>query len=155
VFEWTPLFADSFDLLVLCYSQQHSTLSASVPVQFGYCIIFFVQFNSTCMQFSFWFYLVQLVLTKAEFWLKWAWFGKSGHGHPKCFGALCTRTLSKNPLSLIPGSASVFCVCTDNGVRVWWALGEGSDYKLVRGPQNWDLGHFQHEHFPWAGKHYF
>ena len=31
-FERTPLFADSFDLLVLCYSQQCSTLSAGVPV---------------------------------------------------------------------------------------------------------------------------
>ena len=35
-FERPPLFADSFDLLVLCYSQQCSTLSAGVPVQFGY-----------------------------------------------------------------------------------------------------------------------
>jgi len=48
-----PLFADSFDLLVLCYSKQCSTLSAGVPVQFGYCIIFSVQFNSTCMQCNF------------------------------------------------------------------------------------------------------
>jgi len=37
-FERTPLFADSFDLLVLCYSQQCSTLSAGMPVQFGYCV---------------------------------------------------------------------------------------------------------------------
>ena len=43
-FEQTPLFADSFDLLVLCYSQLCLTLSAGVPVQFGYCIIS-VQFN--------------------------------------------------------------------------------------------------------------
>jgi len=33
------LFADSLDLLVLCYSQRCLTLSAGVPVQFGYCII--------------------------------------------------------------------------------------------------------------------
>jgi len=44
-----PLYGDSFDLLVLCYSQQCSTLSAGVPVQFGYCIISSVQFNSTCI----------------------------------------------------------------------------------------------------------
>ena len=49
-FEPTPLFADSFDLLVLCYSQLCLTLSAGVPVQFGYCVMFSVQFNSTCMQ---------------------------------------------------------------------------------------------------------
>ena len=42
-FERTTVFADSFDLLVFCYSQQCSTLSAGVPVQFGYCIIFSVQ----------------------------------------------------------------------------------------------------------------
>jgi len=42
------LFADSLDLLVLCYSQQCSTLSAGMPVQFGYCIIFSVQYKSTC-----------------------------------------------------------------------------------------------------------
>ena len=42
-----PPFADSFDLLVLCYSKC-LTLSAGVPDQVGYYIIF-VQFNSMRM----------------------------------------------------------------------------------------------------------
>ena len=33
------LLIHSFDLLVLYYSQQCSTLSAGVPVQFGYCLV--------------------------------------------------------------------------------------------------------------------
>jgi len=49
-FERTPLFVDSFDLLVLCYSQQCLTLSTGVPVQFDYRIIFSMQFNSTCSE---------------------------------------------------------------------------------------------------------
>ena len=51
-FERTPLFVDSFDLPVLCNSQQCFTLSTGIPVQFGYCIVFPVQFNSMCMQLS-------------------------------------------------------------------------------------------------------
>ena len=48
-FEKTPLFADSSNLLVCCYSQQCSTLRAGKQVQFGYCIIYSVQFYLTQM----------------------------------------------------------------------------------------------------------
>jgi len=39
----------------------------------------------------------------------------------------------------------LFCELIDDGVRVGGALGEGSNFQLVRGPQNWVLRHFQAE----------
>ena len=59
-FERTLLFADSFDLLVLCYSQQCTTLSASwhaSPVWLLYNLLRAIQFNMHAVHF---FYLVQL-----------------------------------------------------------------------------------------------
>jgi len=88
-----PPFADSFDLLVLCYSQQRSTLSAGVPVQFGYCsnLLRAIQFNvhAQC-NFS----RRRVLIKMGVVWQKWAW-------SPKIFRAL----FQKNPPSLIPGSA--------------------------------------------------
>jgi len=66
-----------------------------VPVQFGYCIISSVQFDSKCMQYNF-FYLVQL--TKASL-IKMGVVTQN-------FSARSARALfQKNPPSLIPGSA--------------------------------------------------
>ena len=35
------------------------------------------------------------------------------------------------------------------GSECVWGLGEGSNFQLVRGPQNWVLGHFQAEGVVW------
>ena len=62
------------------------------PVWLLYNLLRAIQFNVHAVQF---FHLVQL--TKASL-LKWAWFGKSGRGHPKFFRALRAHSFKKNPL---------------------------------------------------------